>query len=187
MNRYIAGLDRIIVLVIGVALLAAGGYIIAWDAGVKLIRTWVSRLDRPRLLGIPEEDWWHWVLTGTFAVCVVVGLGLLSLNLGRRRTRAVELQHTESGTDVSVDLGPVASGVASELGQLPGVRNTKSRATVDRGLPTLSIVVTADPGIDVVDFTARAERIAASVRRNLDGSDIAVQVLLHLDRVDAVQ
>lgn len=184
MNRYIAALDRIVVLLLGVALVAAGAYIIAWDAGVQLIRTWVARLDRPRLLGIPEEDWWHWVLTGTFVVCLVAGFGLLYLNLRRRRTRAVELRHTESGTDVSVDLDPIADGVAAQLAQLPGVRNTKGRATVDRGLSTLSVVVNAEPGIDVVDFTARAEQIASSTSRNLDGFPVAVQVLLHLDRVE---
>jgi hypothetical protein len=95
------------------------------------------------------------------------------------------LRHNESGTDVSVDLGPVADGVAAELAQLTGVRSTKSKATVDRGLPTLSIVVTADPSIDVAGFTASAERIAGATRRSLDGSTVAVQVLLHLDRVEA--
>lgn len=187
MNRYIAALDRIVVLIIGIALVVAGAYIIAWDAGVRLIRTWVSRLDRPTLLGIPEQPWWHWVLTGTFVFCVVGGFGLLFLNLRLRRARAVTLRHAQSGTDISVDLGPIADGVAAELAQLPGVRATKGRATVDRGLPTLSVVVNADPGINVVDFTTRAENIASTTRRNLDDSDVAVQVLLHLDRVDAAQ
>lgn len=166
MNRWISVVDRIIVLIVGIALLAAGAYAIAWDAGASLIRTWVSRLDREVLFGLPEEPWWHWVLSGTFVLCVFAGFGLLYLNLRRRRTSAVTLRHNESGTDVSVDLGPVADGVAAELAQLTGVRSTKSKATVDRGLPTLSIVVTADPSIDVAGFTASAERIAGATRRS---------------------
>ena len=46
MNRWISAVDRTIVLIVGIALLAAGAYAIAWDAGASLIRTWVSRLDR---------------------------------------------------------------------------------------------------------------------------------------------
>ncbi len=118
MNRWISAVDRIIVLIVGIALLAAGAYAIAWDAGASLIRTWVSRLDREVLFGLPEEPWWHWVLSGTFVLCVFAGFGLLYLNLRRRRTSAVTLRHNESGTDVSVDLGPVADGVAAELAQL---------------------------------------------------------------------
>lgn len=60
MNRWISVVDRIIVLIVGIALLAAGAYAIAWDAGASLIRTWVSRLDREVLFGLPEEPWWHW-------------------------------------------------------------------------------------------------------------------------------
>jgi len=186
-NRWISAVDRTIVLIFGIALLAAGAYAIAWDAGASLIRTWVSRLDREVLFGLPEEPWWHWVLSGTFVLCVFTGFGLLYLNLRRRRTSAGTWRHSEAGTDVSVDLGPVADGVASELAQLPGVRSTRSKATVDRGLPTLSVVVTADPAIDVVGFTTQAEGIARWTRRSLDGSPVAVQVLLHLDRVEATK
>ena len=83
MNRWISAVDRIIVLIVGIALLAAGAYAIAWDAGASLIRTWVSRLDREVLFGLPEEPWWHWVLSGTFVLCVFAGFGLLYLNLRR--------------------------------------------------------------------------------------------------------
>lgn len=186
MNRWIAALDRTLVLIVGIALLGTGAYAIAWYTHVDVVRAWVSRLDRDVVFGLPEQPWWHWVLSGTFAVCLVAGLALLLLNLGRRRTSALTLRHNESDTDVSVDLGPVAEGVATQLADFPGVRDTRGRATVDRGLSTLRVIVTADPGIDVIGFDAHVEHIARSTRRALGGSRFGVQVLLHLDRVEAV-
>jgi hypothetical protein len=61
------------------------------------------------------------------------------------------------------------------------VRATRSRAVVERHLPTLSVTVYADPNIDVADFTARAEETAERAARALGGARVATQVLLHLD------
>ncbi|MGC0365342.1 hypothetical protein ABH922_003326 [Rhodococcus sp. 27YEA15] len=187
MNRWISSVDRVVVALIGLALVAVGAYAIAWDVRVEQIRRWTSRLDRPTLAALPDQPWWQWALIGTFAACLVIGIALLYLNLRRRSTEALTLRHNETGTDVSVGLGPVAGGVAAELAGLSGVRSTRHRATVDRGLPTVTVVATADPDIDVVEFTTRAERIARATNRSLDGSAVAVQILLHLDRVDSAK
>ena len=47
MNRWISVVDRIIVLIVGIALLAAGAYAIAWDAGVAAAQS-------------ATQTHWHW-------------------------------------------------------------------------------------------------------------------------------
>ncbi len=88
---------------------------------------------------------------------------------------------------MSIDLGPIATGVAAELARLPGVRRARGRALSDRGLATIQVTVEADPRTDIAALTDAADRVAATTTAALGGSaiaDVAVRVLLHLDRTD---
>ncbi|MDF3304295.1 hypothetical protein P3H15_04605 [Rhodococcus sp. T2V] len=184
MTHRTAAVNRLIVLLVGLVLLGFGAYAIAWDLQVPIVREWVSRYDRARVTALPDQGWWGWALAATVVVGLVFGIVLLALDLTRRRTSAVAVPDRESGTYVTVDLGSLANGVASELAQYPGVRQTRARAVVERGLPTLSIVVTADPTLDIHDFTRTSEDVASWVASTLGGEQVATQVLLHLDRAD---
>ncbi|RZK94453.1 MAG: hypothetical protein EOP30_07770 [Rhodococcus sp. (in: high G+C Gram-positive bacteria)] len=184
MRHRTAAINRVIVLLVGLALLGFGAYAVAWDLGVPLVREWVSRYDRERVTALPDQDWWGWALAATMLVGLVFGIVLLALDLTRRRTSPVAVPDRESGTFVTVDLGSLANGVASELAEYPGVRQTRARAVIERGLPTLSIVVTADPTLDLHDFTRKSEDVASWVASTLGGQEVATQVLLHLDRAD---
>lgn len=185
MKRRTALFTRALVLLVGCALLGLGGYAIAWVLQFPLAREWVARIDRPRVIDVPDQRWWPWALAATVALGLLIGITLLAVTLTRRRTSPVQLYDSVTGTAVTVELGPAASGIAGELAALPGVRHTKGRAVVERGLPTLSVVVTADPAlVDIADFTAQAEGIAARVAHDLGYAPVATQVLLHLDRAD---
>ncbi|MFE5703775.1 hypothetical protein [Rhodococcus koreensis] len=184
MTHRTAAVNRLIVLLVGLALLGFGAYAIAWDLQVPIVREWVSRYDRARVTALPDQGWWSWALAATVVVGLVFGIVVLALDLTRRRTSAVAVPDRESGTYVTVDLGSLANGVASELAQYPGVRQTRARAVVERGLPTLSIVVTADPTLDIHDFTRKSEDVASWVASTLGGEQVTTQVLLHLDRAD---
>ncbi|MBC2639290.1 MULTISPECIES: hypothetical protein [unclassified Rhodococcus (in: high G+C Gram-positive bacteria)] len=184
MRHRTAAVNRVIVLLVGLALLGFGAYAVAWDLRVPLVREWVARYDRERVTALPDQDWWGWALAATVLVGLVFGIVLLALDLTRRRTSPVAVPDRESGTFVTVDLGSLANGVASELAQYPGVRQTRARAVIERGLPTLSIVVTADATLDIYDFTRKSEDVASWVASTLGGQEVATQVLLHLDRAD---
>ncbi|AOW94878.1 hypothetical protein BFN03_12090 [Rhodococcus sp. WMMA185] len=173
-----------IVLVVGLGLLGFGIYALAWDMRVPIVREWVSRYDRELVTALPEQDWWVWALAATMVLGLIFGIVLLALDLTRRRTSPVAVPDLESCTYVTVDLGSIANGVSSELTRYPGVRQTRARAVIERGLPTLSIVVTADPTIDIADFTRTSEDIASWVESTIGGEQVATQVLLHLDPAD---
>lgn len=184
MNRWISVVDRIIVLIVGIALLAAGAYAIAWDAGASLIRTWVSRLDREVLFGLPEEPWWHWVLSGTFVLCVFAGFGLLYLNFAgahkrshiaaqriryRRQRGSRTRRRRRSGRTRSADRRAEHQEQSDGRSRTADAVDCRHCRSVDR--------------------RRRIHRFGRTHRRRnqaqLDGSTVAVQVLLHLDRVEA--
>lgn len=173
--------NRFFAFAVGCALLGSGAFALAWLWQVPFAREQLTRLDRPRVIDVPDQVWWTPALWTAFAVGTVVGILLLVVNLSRRRTSTVQLFDEVTDATLGVELGPVAEGVARELAGLPGVRSARGRAVVERHLPTLSVVVHAEPGIDVAEFTANAEETAHRAACALGGARVATQVLLHLD------
>ena len=184
MSRRLAALNRAIVLVLGLALIGCAAYALAWNLGVTAIRDLVARYDREAVVAVPTWTWWPWLLAGVLVAALVFGIVLLSLDLTRRRPHPVRIVDPESGLSVAIDLGALADGIAGELREFPEVRSVRARALVDRGLPTLSLVVNAHAGIDILAFTARAEETAAWIAATVQDADIATQVRLHLDPAD---
>lgn len=173
--------NRFIVLVVGLLLTSIGAFALAWVWKVPLAREQLSRLDRPQVIDIPDQTWWTPALWFVLVAGATLGIALLAVNLSRRRTSTVQLYDQVTDATLGIELGPVADGVAAELRSLPGVRSVRGRAVVDRHLPTLSVIVNADPTIDVAEFTAAAEDTAQRVARALGGARVATQVLLHVD------
>ncbi len=110
MTHRTAAVNRLIVLLVGLALLGFGAYAIAWDLQVPIVREWVSRYDRARVTALPDQGWWGWALAATVVVGLVFGIVVLALDLTRRRTSAVAVPDRESGTYVTVDLAPSPTG-----------------------------------------------------------------------------
>jgi len=187
MKRGPAALNRLLLLLIGLVLAAVGATALAWDRGVPTARDAVARIDRDRVVAVPDEPWWHWALGATVGVCLVLGIVVLVVDLSRRRAAPTGMLATVTDTPVSIDLAPIATGVAAELARHTGVRRARGRALSDRGLATIQITVEADPRTDIAALTDAADRVAATTTAALGGSaiaDVAVRVLLHLDRTD---
>lgn len=184
MSHRAAAFNRLIALVIGLVLLGAGAWAIAWDAHVPFVREKVATFDRVRVATLPNESWWTWVLVGTMLGALLFGVGVLYVNFTRRHSPSAQIHDPRTNGILSVDLRRLARSVAQELRDHPDVRHARGHGIVERGLPTLSIVVTASPGIDLDHFTMRAETVARRVARCLDGADVCTQVRLHLDPPD---
>lgn len=186
MKRRTSILDRIVTLLAGCALLTVAGLGLAWWWGTQWARTVVHGGDRSQLSTIPDQQWWPTALAVSAVVAFVVGLALLLINVRRGRPETMPVlpgptDPAEGGADLSVDLGPLAVGLAGELAAQGGVRAVRSSVVDDRGLATLRIIVVAEPTIDVVGFTVGAEALARSMAAALPGAPVATQVLLHLD------
>ena len=187
MKRGAAVINRLLVLVVGLALAVAGAGALAWDRGVATVRKAASHLDRDQVAAVPDQPWWHWALGAAIAVGVILAVVVLVVDLARRRAAPSTMLETFTDTAVAIDLGPIADGVAVELGRLPGVRRARGRAVSDRGLDTIQVTLDADPHCDIAALVRSAERVAATTTSALGGTavaDVAVRVLLHLDRAD---
>ncbi len=190
MKRRISILDRLVTLAAGTALLSGAAVTLAWVTGAQWARELVRRLDRGRIAAAPDASWWPTVLAAVAVLTFLAGLALLVVNLRRGRTPTMPVLPGAidpgggTGAGLSVDLSPLAIGLAAELAALSGVRTVRSTTLDDRGLATLRVTVIAESGIDVADFTRNAEAMARSMAAALPGAPVATQVLLHLDPAD---
>lgn len=180
MKKLTAGVDRLLVLVLGIALVGGGAFALAWYLDVEWAVRRLSTFDRALFADLPQHDWWQPALAGAAAVFGVVGILLLVGNLSPRRTRTVQISRTESSS-VRVDLGAAARGVAGELARFPGVRRSRGSAIDDRGVATIAVTVDVAVAIDLAAFTALAERTAQRVADSLDGAPVATRVQVHVD------
>lgn len=181
MKTLVAGVDRLLAIVAGLALLGAGGFALAWHYDVPWARETLSRFDRARIAELPQQSWWVPALAIVVAVAVAAALVLLVGNFSPRRTGTASVIE-EPHFSAHVDLSAIASGVAAELAEFPGVRRARGTAINDRGMPTIAVSVYAAADFDVVAFTSRAESRAAFVAESLAGTYVATRVQLHVEK-----
>ncbi|WP_415973404.1 hypothetical protein [Rhodococcus sp. 077-4] len=181
MKKLVAGVDRLLAIVGGVALIAGGIIALAWHYDAPWARETLSRFDRARIAELPDQGWWVPALAVCAGVSVVVALLLLVGNFSPRTTgtaSVIEVPHFSA----HVDLSAIASGVAAELADFPGVRRARGTAIDDRGMPTIAVSVYAAADFDVVAFTALADARAAFVAESLSGAYVATRIQLHVDK-----
>ena len=181
MKTFVAGVDRLLSVLAGLALLAGGSFALAWHYDLPWARESLSRFDRARIAEVPQQGWWVPMLAIVAVVAVVVAVLLLVGNFSPRRTGTASVIE-EPHFSAHVDLSAIASGVAAELAEFHGVRRARGTAIDDRGTPTIAVSVYAAADFDVVAFTAEAESRAAFVARSLGGADAATRVQVHVDK-----
>jgi hypothetical protein len=172
-------IDRLLVTLLGVALVGAGAFAVAWYYDVPFAVESLSRFDRDVFAAFPAQSWWEAALAATAVVGTLVAVALLIGNLSPRRTGTVEISTSES-CSLRIDLGALARGIAADLADFPGVESARGRAIDDRGTPTLAVTVQTSPGIDIEAFTRTAEERAAYLAGAVEGSDVALRVQLHV-------
>ncbi|MGV8875125.1 MAG: hypothetical protein ACOH2Q_21525 [Rhodococcus sp. (in: high G+C Gram-positive bacteria)] len=181
MKTFVAGVDRLLAIAAGLVLLGAGGFALAWHYDSEWAREMLSRFDRARIAELPQQGWWVPTLATVVAVAVVLALLLLVGNFSPRRTGTASVIE-EPHFSAHVDLSAIASGLAAELAEFPGVRRAKGTAINDRGTPTITVSVYAAANFDVLAFLAEADSRAAFVARSLAGADVATRVQVHVDK-----
>ncbi|MEH6797411.1 MAG: hypothetical protein V7694_25125 [Rhodococcus sp. (in: high G+C Gram-positive bacteria)] len=181
MKTFVAGVDRLLAVVAGLVLLAGGGFALAWHHDAPWAREMLSRFDRVRIAELPEQGWWVPTLAVVGCTAVVMALLLLIGNISPRTTGTASVIE-EPHFSAHADLSSIASGVAAELAEFPGVRRARGTAIDDRGMPTVAVSVYAAADFDVFAFTTQAESRAAFVAESLAGSHVATRIQLHVDK-----
>lgn len=178
MKRVVAAVDRLLVVLLGLALVLSGAFALAWYFDAPFAVELLSRFDRDIFGNFPMQNWWEPALAATAVLSTLVAIALLIGNLSPRRTGTLQIS-SEDSLAVRVDLGALARGVAAELATFPGVDSARGRAIDDRGSATLAVTVETTPHIDIDAFTRHAERKADFIAEATEGGPVALRIQVH--------
>ncbi|MBC7291967.1 MAG: hypothetical protein H5T83_11635 [Actinotalea sp.] len=181
MNRVTSTLDRVVVVLLGLALLLGGAWVVAWAQGWLPDGWWSPRafLVGPVPGGWTGADWWSTALLVSGAVLTVLGLVWLVRHFRSDAIEALSLVGDPHGGNLLVEGGALASGAAAALEDgSPDV--TKARGVVAERHRRLVVDLTAAirRDADLQEVGRLCDRVADGVARVTGRSDVACRVRL---------
>lgn len=166
-------IDRIIAGLVGLALIAGGGWLLAYRTGVRFTTDATHRLAPDLIAGAPDQPWWRSSVVGAGTVLVLLAAWLLVRHL---RSSASKTVATED--DGTVDLTRIGEAVASDLARSELIRRARSTTIVERGHPVIRIAATIAPGASDNELAALARAAQNEVTRATN-PDVRLQVLVN--------
>jgi hypothetical protein len=172
MNRKTVGFDRVVTLLVGLGLVAAGLAAIAWRSGA---------LGAGRSLSVPTDvmsaSWWPWAVGGAGAVLILLALRWLAAHRWAPRASRVTLTGDAAAT---ADATSVASAAADTLGADPAVTKASGSAALLQGRPTLTLTARV-PARNGLAAAVTAADEAARTAAVMLGDSVAVRTVLGVD------
>ncbi|MEU0543144.1 alkaline shock response membrane anchor protein AmaP [Nocardia sp. NPDC005978] len=174
-----ARLNRTLLAVIGVLLVAAGAYLIAAQRGWL---GWVHRSDALTPGDAAPRRWVFYLTIVGAAVLALLCLRWLAAQFFRMPT-AVEWQLTEADSPDATTLSSAvaAAAVAADIESLAGVESAAAWLTGPTRAPELHLILTVAPDADVTELRGRIDDEAvARLRQALAVPAIAVATEVRL-------
>jgi hypothetical protein len=171
--------DRLVVLVVGIALLALGLLAIDWRTGT--VWNLDPRLDLAGLRRAVDSGWWPWIAALVGVLLVLLALRWVLALLPGRGPGHVRLPGSDQRGTLELDLRAVASVAATrlqELGPLTGVRHTTAGSAAGG---VLELRARLEPDADVDHVVAAIRRCTEEVDQSTSGQ-VALRVLVDAPR-----
>lgn len=182
MSRALAGLDRVIIALIGLLLLAVGVWAVAFAADVPAahrIGDWYDPVALESFLG---SRWYPVALVALAVVLIVLVPWWIVANLRPRAFNRMTAGGADRGT-ITVATTKVADATADTLKNLEQVKSVQRTTRMDRRRPTMTWTVVADPRINLPKLTEGIEQAERDVRGALPDLDVDTRFLVELSPV----
>lgn len=182
MTRTLDRVNRVLILLIGLALLAAGAAALVTGLG----GFGQSAADRAVLDGesdrwLRENSWVWWALAGLCLLVAVLALRWLFAQLTTNRISRVVLQRDRAEGHTVVRRTAISAAVEDDVEAFYGVRHARLELYGAQAAPTARLVVDVEDRADLSELRERIEREAVpSLRRCLDSPSLPVHALLRL-------
>ncbi|MEU0225921.1 alkaline shock response membrane anchor protein AmaP [Streptomyces sp. NPDC006284] len=176
MRAVLRTVDRVLLGLVGLVLVALGGSVLAIGLGATAPSWWLHEGPHDVLLSTAERTrwrdagWWWPVVIAVLAVLLLLALWWLVAVLRRRRLGEV-LVDTGDGEGAVLRGRALEAALAEEAGRMDGVERAKVRLVGRRDAPAtrvrLLLAPHVDPGTALDDLTTRAlshARTSASLR-----------------------
>lgn len=177
MSRASAAVERVVVFLAGLVLIALGAGAVAWR------QDWIpgaaGTISAGRVVAWTDEAWWPWAV-GAAGVAAALG-ALLWASAHAHRGTVSRLRLPGSGRDgrLAADVAALTEAVGSPFADVPGAGVRTARLHRDQGETVLDLRVAVDPATDLDAVVTAAERAAAVAKRQLgDDTDVRFRTVL---------
>lgn len=182
MTATVDRVNRVVLALLGLALLVGGGLGLARSMGwLGTSPTGAPVLPPGARLAIVAQ-WWFW--PAVCAVCAVVGLlclWWLVAQLHSERLRHLEVDAARDGGDTWLRAGAISEAVEEEVERFPGVRSARMTLLGDPGRHRHRLVVNLTDRADVEAVRSQlTTRTIPNVRQALDFEDPQLDIELVL-------
>lgn len=178
MTRRTVTVDRILVLLAGLVLIAAGVTAVLWQLG-RLPGATNRFVLAPEVADAPGQTWWAAALG--LAGLVLLGLALwwLLSHLARSRPTRLGLPGSSAQGRLSYDVAAVADAAARSLGTQPDVTSVRSTTAYAGGQPLVELKATTSARADVMSIERAVTDVASQLARATgDGVRLRVRVVV---------
>jgi hypothetical protein len=177
MRRSVLAVDRVLLLVLGLVLVAAGVAAVGWQAGF-LTDVWPSAPDEVDVdsTRLTDASSYPVLLALVGVVLVVLGLWWLLAHLPRRSVGPLRLPTGDRPGRLLVDPGPAVDTAADVLAEQPDVRAARGSVLHDRGELVVRMRATVEPTASLPDVVASCDRVLADLSRVLPPDQLRSRV-----------
>lgn len=174
--------NRVLLGLLGTALLAAGGLGVARSLG------WIGPVATTDGVLPPDAapawagDWWFWPAVAAIAfVIALLCLAWLVAQASTERLRHLEVDPSRAGGDTWLRAAPIAEAVEGEVTRIPGVDNAKMQLLGTPGRHRHRLVVSLNDRADIDSVRAQlTAHTIPNVHQALDFDDTKLDIELVL-------
>ena len=186
MRRGTIGFDRVVGVVLGIALVLLGLLGIGWWQGVLLRRVpRAAEVGASTASGIRSgvaASWWPGVAGLVGLVLAVLGIVWLLRHLAERGVHGYRLAGTGRAGTLRADTGSLLSAACAELTETRGIRSASGSLTDERGVLVATLDLTADPGADLAAVAADVDRTVGALAGALQDPRVTYRAVLSVAR-----
>lgn len=179
MTARVSAVNRTVLTLLGLLLVAVGGLGLALSAGLL----GADRASQPvvpqALSDLAADSWWFWPAAGLACLLVaVLGFRWLAAQLQVDRVAEMDLTRDPREGMTVLDGGAIAAAVTAEASELPGVSGATAHLRDRRG-PAMDLRVDLDARADVASVRDRLEsEVVPHLRQALDSPDLPIVIEL---------
>lgn len=180
MNRKVYGVDRVVLTLLALVLVAVGAWLLAWVLDLLPSGWWNPGRVRVGVTeGLTQNGWWPWALLVGGLLLAAIGAAWFVNHFRSSSVSTLSLRGDAEGGRLLLDSSALADGAAAALvAASDWVSGAKGKIVEQRRQLVLDLTATVRPDADLGAVSRTCDAVAAQVLRSTGRDDMACRVRL---------
>ena len=180
MSSGLLRLDRLVGLVLGLLLVAAGLLLVDWHLDQVLALP--ERVDLSGLASATDAGWWPFAALAVAIVLLLLGLRWLVAHLPRVRSASTRLPDTSGAGRIELDTGSLAKAVAGSVQSPLALPSASGQARTHGGRATVEVAAHVSRSTEVREVREVGERAARQVAEAFPSGGVRFRLVVDAPR-----